>query len=877
MSQIRAKQIKLVNEGDLIVGNGLGNGSIVSVGDVGQVLHVDGSSVAWEWTQSLYDPNGVLVLDTAISTGGVNYFVLEAGATGDGPTISVIGPDTNIDLNLAPVGLGEILAPLGYTNNIVSPNALTTKQYVDSVATGLDWKNSVVAATVSGDMTGFTYNVGNEPTGLVWTGVVAPVIDGVTLADGDRLIIKDAADERGNGIFVYDEANSAFVRADDADNDPNEEVSMGMAAFVEQGNVNASTAWVVTSPAGPAVLGNDDIIWTQFAGSQLFTAGDGLSLIGNEFNVNGSATIAINGANDVIVNSSNVADQVLLSNGTAGTQAVWGALDLGNSNSVTGELNVQNGGTGLTSVPEGHIVVGTGGSALATLAPTPASDDDTVYVLQTNAAGDNVLYDSIDLGQLFDVDTSGATGGWILVFNSASQTWVASSPDATDDKFVGITANDTAPGYLDDKLVVATSGALSKTTLNPGANESLELTVNYDDTTIIVVGNDLTVGGGLENQVLLGQGANAAAEWGYLNALYNEDGDELFVVEGSGNTLVYNATDGSLTQDGDLFINASGGTVYLNGVAFPSPVPENSILVATADDVLEPLTATGPNDQLLLFNASANAFEYIDAEEVGGFAYGIVELTGNVFGDVTLSADTTNDTLTLDAGVGITFTGASAANTVTVAFARDGMSDTPVTLTDTFAFFDGSNANAPEYRSFEDFLTDLQIPNGLSALGIPVQVSAGVWESREIVASLVGSELGIVVNDGDGINGNPTVGISIDGLVEETDIVTGDDFLMFYSVSAQTNYKVTVDSILAAAEVGTVGWDETVATGGANETFVGFFANTPISDASITVYFNGLALSSSGWTRAGDDLTLVDSVNGYATDAGDVIKAAYSY
>jgi hypothetical protein len=65
------------------------------------------------------------------------------------------------------------------------------------------------------------------------------------------------------------------------------------------------------------------------------------------------------------------------------------------------------------------------------------------------------------------------------------------------------------------------------------------------------------------------------------------------------------------------------------------------------------------------------------------------------------------------------------------------------------------------------------------------------------------------------------------------------------------------------------------ATGAANESFIGFFANSNIVDENVKVYFNGLALKRGGWTRTGTTLTLVDSVNGYSTEPGDVITATY--
>ena len=854
MSQIRAKQIKLVNEGDLVVGNGLGNGSILSAGDVGQVLHVAGSALQWDWLQSLYDPNGVLVLDSGISTGGVNYYSITAGITSEGPKLEAIGPDTNIDVNLVPKGLGEILAPVGYTDNIFSPNALITKQYVDSSVAGLDWKNSVKVATTSNtDLAGYTYDSGAEPQGAVWTGVTtAPTIDGVTLLDGDRILIKNDTDNSGvgNGLFTYDATQQAFVRSGDADNTPNNEVSDGLAVFVETGTTNAGTAWVITSPNGEATLGADELVFTQFAGTNLYTAGAGLTLAGNQFSVNSSTTVGFDLSNNVIVRSNNVAGQVLLSTGTTGVEAAWGALNLNNSNAVTGLLNVTNGGTGLTSIPSGHIVVGNTASAVTTLAPTPATTADTVFVLQTNSSGDNVQYGGLTLNQLSNVTVPTPAADDVLQWNGTA--WV-NVPIAATDKLVRITANDTTSGYLDGKVVVPATGALTKTVVNPGADEDLQLEVNYDAATIIINGsNELAVGGGLNNQVLKGVTGDVAT-WGYQTALYTPAGVETVTVTTSGNVII-------------------------NGTEFPTSVPANSILVANEANTLSALSTGGSVNTIMIYDAVASSFAFIPVTEVGGNDWGAFVLAGNVTGDATITAASTNDTIEVSAGVGISLGGADATSEISIEFGRFGMPATTAVLADTFPFFDGTNADKPAYTTFSAAFTSMGVPSNVTtSTGILTQVSAGEWVGRTIVASTAIDEVGIVITNGDGVAGNPTVGLDITGLTASTEVDPAADYFVMFDTSTSTNVKVTVDDMLTDAGLGTPAWASANATTGANLTLTGFFANTPVTDDTITVYFNGLALKKDGWTRTGNNLTLVDGVNGYGAEAGDVLTAAYEY
>jgi hypothetical protein len=965
MSQIKAKQIKLQNQGDLIIGNSNGNGSILSIGVEDQTLHVTGSAALWRYNEKLFDSAGNLVLKAGSSVGSVNYFTVTGATSGNSPSIEATGFDLNIDINLTPKGTGQVLLPSGYTSNISSPNAVVNKQYVDSLITGLDWKNSVkVATTSSSDLSGYTYNPTNEPVGFVWTGVaVAPTIDGITLSNGDRLLIKNSPDARGNGIFVYDAANQAFVRAEDANT--SDEVSDGLAVFVEQGTVNASTGWLITSPDGPANFGTDNIIFTQFAGQNLYVAGSGLSLTGNVFSVNDSTTIGIDGSNNVIVRSNNVNGNVLISTGLAGQEASWGPLDLSNANSVTNSLKVVNGGTGLSAVPSGAILYGNGTDNLRTLSIGPASTNNLAYVLQTNSTGEAPQWSTLTLNKLLDVSVPSPNFEDILTFDGTE--WVAVNTNQLD-RLVRVSNNDTTSGYLSDKLVAATNGALQFTIANPSGYEDYVVSVRVDNTTVrINGGNDLAVGNGANNQVLIGQGAGNDAVWSYLNTLRNSSGNALFTVNGtnvSGATTLsagVNSTDLTV-GGGDFNIITTSGNIILNGVRFPSPVPERSVLVANTNNVLIALQASPNENQLLQWNVALSAFEFIDTSAVAGNSFTVFSFNGNASGG-NLVADSASDTLTVSAGVGITLVSEPATDKVNISFSRDGMTEVAVQLADTLPYFDSSNSNKPEYRSFVGLFSDLDVPFNIIFDGLLTRTANDTYTSRMILASTDDEKLGISVDNGNGVAGNPTIGLDIKGLPLNPGQPEPIDTIAMYSKSLDKNFFVSFDDIFSSLLIsanfkwqsitdgtttifalypndaltvvgsgiflglnpaarriefniniaslspitvsgtqasaysilvynGTNGhrvtnlqtavisqvkesYASANATGAANESFIGFFANSNIVDENVKVYFNGLALKRGGWTRTGTTLTLVDSVNGYSTEPGDVITATY--
>jgi hypothetical protein len=139
------------------------------------------------------------------------------------------------------------------------------KGYVDSVAQGLDTKASVVAATTTNGTLATAFANGQ-------------IVDGVTLATGNRILIKNQTDATANGIYVV-AASGAPSRSTDMDNGTE---FPGAYVFVEQGTVNGDTGWVCTNNS-PVTLGTTNITWTQFSGAGTYTASNGVLLTGSNF------------------------------------------------------------------------------------------------------------------------------------------------------------------------------------------------------------------------------------------------------------------------------------------------------------------------------------------------------------------------------------------------------------------------------------------------------------------------------------------------------------------------------------------------------------------------------------------------------------------
>lgn len=214
-----------------------------------------------------------------------------------------------------------------------------TKNYVDNVASGLDTKMSVRAATTAN---------------ITLSG--AKTIDGVSVVAGDRVLVKNQTTASQNGIYVA--ASGAWARSSDADT-WSELVSA--FTFVEQGTVNADSGWVCSVDPG-GTIGSTAVTFVQFSSSGSYVAGNGLSLTGNTFAVVGTANrIAVSGSG-VDIASTYVGQTSITTLGTVSTGSWQGTA-----------VGVAYGGTGLTSAVTG-LLKGNGTSYSAAVAGTDYLD-----------------------------------------------------------------------------------------------------------------------------------------------------------------------------------------------------------------------------------------------------------------------------------------------------------------------------------------------------------------------------------------------------------------------------------------------------------------------------------------------------------------------
>ena len=271
-----------------------------------------------------------------------------------GNTIS--STNTDGDIIFDPNGTGTVNVSSARITNLADPTGAqdaATKAYVDATRSGLDVKDSVRAATI-GNIT-----LTNTQT-----------VDGVALAVGNRVLVKNQDTASENGIYVV--ASGAWTRATDADNSPAGEVTSGMFAFVEQGTVNADSGWVLTTD-GTITLDTTALTFVQFSGAGQITAGDGLAKTGNTLSVNVANGIEISGdnvqlASSVAGNGLTYTSGVLDVVGTTDRISVSAnAIDI--STNYVGQNTITTLGTIGTGTWQGNVVTyaygGTGQSSYA--------------------------------------------------------------------------------------------------------------------------------------------------------------------------------------------------------------------------------------------------------------------------------------------------------------------------------------------------------------------------------------------------------------------------------------------------------------------------------------------------------------------------------
>ena len=276
------------------------------------------------------------------------------------------------DLKLNPAGV--IDASNNVIKNLATPTEnhhATRKDYVDGLLQGLDVKQSVRVATTSSDA--------NNSLSTAYAN--GQTLDGVTLATNDRVLIKDHNTGTENGVYKVN-ASGAPTRTDDFNSSA--DVTAGAFVFVEEGS-NADQGFVLTNN-GTITIGSTSLVFSQFSGAGNITAGNGLDKVGSQI------LVKLNGAGIASGLASGGGGLSIAPGGVTDAMMAASSVDLA-TDTVTNALTVDHGGTGLTAVAQGSVLVSNNGTSITALDGGAANTDDKI-LLYTGGGTDTLGFSS---------------------------------------------------------------------------------------------------------------------------------------------------------------------------------------------------------------------------------------------------------------------------------------------------------------------------------------------------------------------------------------------------------------------------------------------------------------------------------------------------
>lgn len=307
--------------------------------------------------QGIFGPEPTFTPITLVGPAGSYFYPVinpsQSGLSITGSTINstVIGGTTP-----AAATFTNITTTTGTISTLPSGNNdIANKQYVDSVAQGLNVKTACAYATTGNiTLSGLGTQAGGD-----WPS---------SLTAGDRILVKNQGSSQFNGIYVA--AAGPWTRA--VDMNAWAEVPSAFT-FVQQGTSLADTGWVCTSDPG-GTIDVTPITWTQFSGAGSYFAGNGLQLVGNTFSVLANGTTINVSASGIKISDTYSGQTSITTVGTL-TAGTWNANTIG----------VAYGGTGATTFTAGYVKAN-GTTAFTTVATIPNTDISGLGTMSTQNA-----------------------------------------------------------------------------------------------------------------------------------------------------------------------------------------------------------------------------------------------------------------------------------------------------------------------------------------------------------------------------------------------------------------------------------------------------------------------------------------------------------
>jgi len=707
-------------------------------------------------------------ITAAANISGVNYFstgfVTASGNITGGNLISGVVTNTAAmtistaagNLNLNPTG--NIVLNNKYINGLNQPvldNDAASKIYVDNMAsTQLAYHAAVLAATVGNlaAATGgaITYNNGTAGVGatLTTTGTFTTIDTANVATVGTRILVKDQADATQNGIYVYT-TSTVITRSTDADTyGPNSttDLSINDYFFVQSGDVNKGSAYIVDAPSGVITFGTSNISFAQFSSSQTYTANTsaGLALNSTTFSAKvDNNTTAFDGSGNIVVKTSANLTTPNIGAATGTSLSVSGNVDGGNLNTggqvvATGNItggNLLTSGAGGAISGSGNITGGnliTGGliTATGTITSTTTITGGNLATAGTASAGGNVTGGNLITGGIVTA-TGTITGGNLATAGTASAGGNVTGANLITGGVVTATGTITG-GNL------ATGGTASATGTITGGNLATGGTASVTGN---ITGGNITTAGKANLGNIVISGDNITDTNGRVNfntALGAVD----FAVNGTAANVLYVSAAGNS-------ISVGSSTQVTNAIA----------TFNTTTSILIPVGTTGQRPSvgvtgMMRFNTSVNNLEFYDNDSW--------ETAGSTFTVITANTQSGN-------GVQTAFTLPANSTTAGTIVAINGVVQIPVTayaVTGNVCTF----TEAPVSTDVIDFrvLATTSTVAGISGSGGGIVEASATAANVNVTGNLIVSS-GAFYGDGSGLT---NLSVSGDAIINGTSNMT---------------------------------------------------------------------------------------------------------
>ena len=767
----------------------------------------------------------------------------------------------------------------------VSAFDATSKDYVDSMVQGLDVKAScrVLTATAPGTFAGSSWS--SAPS----------VIDGVTLSNGDRVLVNVSPAIAGNGIFVYN--SGVLSRAEDANDqgDNSEvraEVTAGMFTFIEEGSAADCGYVLVTNNA--ITLNTTPLSFTKFSNAGTFNAGNGIIFTGTggltiEADVNSNQMIKTGGldnksieirgpvtgtvdANKVLtnagpsseatwtyvqnlvdasgkntlqVNSAANAEHLVLTTSTASGSAGIVQISTTNSaqlliNSGSGVTKLVNGGTTISSTG-GTNITDTGLTLKSSGVDSITNTGTTITSTGTTSIKD-VGFSVTSNGTTNIVNTSGTniSSDQSQVFKSGTDTTIQSGGGitlASGSKDILLNAGAHEVVILGESFDVTVTGAASISAAGGLAVAAPTMTV----TTVTTNLNSATTNVNATTALNVTSGPITVTSTGTTTIR-----DQGFSVSSTGTTSIVNTAGTTISSGGAVTIRDTSTNISSSGTT--TIVDTGTTLSSTGATTI---TNTGTT-----VNSGAGTMVF-KAAEIDLTASGATNISSGgavTIRDTSTTISSSGTTTIVDTGTTISSSGATTIKDTAFTVSSSGAVSVSGT-TNTLSSSGATTVNASTTTLSSSGDTTIKAANttisssgsvSITSTGGDMNINTG---TNELVVT--GHSFDVTVTNGVSIAGQ-TATVSTSGAVTINDAST-----TITSTGATTIRDASFDLSSAGGTSIKDGTSVTVSTAGA--TTVTSATNTLSSSGATTINAANTTISSSGNTTILDANTVISS------------------